>query len=80
MVLRAKSHEGFFPKVPVLATRYLMYTANISPKSDLVLAPWFWSLWLIGDVIFDDVFDLEDLNESKLQELVVSISGMFKSM
>ena len=58
MMLQAKSHEGFFPQ-----------GSSISNEAFDVHSKHFSKVWL-GDVVFDDVFDIEKQNESKLQEWV----------
>ena len=59
----------FLPKVPVLVMRHLMCTANISPKSDLVMLSSMMSLTLRNK-----------MKVNYRSELVVGTSGMLKSM
>ena len=69
--MESKSHERFFPKVPSISTRLFDVYSKHFTKVWLAHGPliltalwWVWLIGLIGDVIFNDVFDLENLIES----------------
>ena len=69
MLLRARSHQGYSISKGVFDVHSKHFNKVWLVDDPLVLRALWWLL-LIGDVVFDDVFDLEKQNESELQELL----------